>query len=222
MATATASPPSEWTVADLLEQLGDVPPNRIHLVPAPGTATEADLLDQLDHHARICELVDGVLVEKTRGYYESILAVAISSLLFEFVKKNNLGIVCGEAGTLRILSNQVRIPDVCFISWDKFPGGKLPKVQIPPVAPDLAVEVLSPSNSQGEMQRKLRDYFTAGVELVWYIDPASRTAKVYTSPEHCEIFDESQILIGGNVLPGFELPLRTLFAAAEAGQDPNQ
>ena len=221
MATVTDTFASEWTVADLLEQLGGVPPNRIHLVPAPGTATEADLLDQLDHHDRICELVDGVLVEKTMGYFESRLAVTLIIYLSAYVTKHKLGIVLGEGGTLRILPDQVRIPDVCYISWKKFPGGKLPKVQVPPIAPDLAVEVLSPGNSVGEMQRKLRDYFAAGVELVWYIDPATRTAKVYTSPEHCETLEAAQTLTGGTVLPGFELPLESLFAEAEAGQDQN-
>jgi Uma2 family endonuclease len=218
MATVIASHPSDWTVADLLTQLGDIPPNRIRLVPTPGTATEEDLLDLLANHDHICELVDGVLVEKTMGFFESRLAVAIIVALEIYVSKHKLGIVLGEAGTLRILPEQIRIPDICFISWKKFPGGKLPTVQVPPVAPDLAVEVLSPSNSKGEMQRKLRDYFTAGVELVWYIEPATRTAKVYTSPEQYDTLDETQTLLGGNVVPGFELPLRTIFAEAETGQ----
>lgn len=206
---------SDWTVADMLEQLGNVPANRVHLVPAPGTATEQDLLDLLDHHDRICELVDGVLVEKTMGYVESILAVVIGSYLLEFVKKHDLGIVLGEAGTLRILPRQVRIPDVCFIGWSKFPDGKLPRVQIPGIAPDLAVEVLSPCNSEGEMQRKLNDYFTAGVRLVWYIDPAAKNARVFISPIDYLTLDETQSLTGGDVLPGFELPLQKLFAEIE-------
>jgi Uma2 family endonuclease len=160
----------------------------------------------------MCELIDGVLVEKTMGYAESLLACAIIELLRGFVRKHNLGIVLGEAGTLRILRDQVRIPDVSFLSWDRFPGGKLPKTPIPAVAPDLAVEVLSDSNTEGEMRRKLRDYFTTGVRLVWYVDPRTRTVAVYTSPDQCTALDESAILTGGDVLPGFELPLRDLFA----------
>ena len=219
MATVIACPPSEWTVADLLEQLGDVPPNRIHLVPAPGTASEADLLDQLDHHDRICELVDGILVEKTMSSFESMLAMLIGGYLREFLKKKKLGIILGEAGALRILSDQVRIPDVCFISRKKFPDGKLPKDPIFNVVPDLAIEVLSPSNSKREMERKLDDYFAAGVELVWYIDPETRTARVYASSDRCETFDETKTLTGGSVLPGFELSLTDLFAEAELEQD---
>jgi Uma2 family endonuclease len=206
------------TVADLFEQLGQVPPNRVRLVPTPGTATEQDVLDLIDHSDCICELVDGVLVEKTMGYMESVLAGVILRLLGNFVEQHNLGFMSGEAGTLKILPEQVRIPDVAFVSLRRFPDGKLPKAPIPAVAPDLAVEVLSKHNSAGEMWRKLQDYFTAGVRLVWYIDPRDRTAAVYTSPEQCTMFDEDGILTGGDVLPGFELPLRELFAEIEGKQ----
>jgi Uma2 family endonuclease len=222
-ATITASRVSYTkTVADLLEQMGDVPANRVLIVPAPGTATEEDLLNLLDRKERICELIDGVLVEKTMGYIESILAIYIARKIGDFVSSHKLGIVLGEAGTLRILPSQVRIPDVAFIGWDKFPGGKLPKVQIPSIAPDLAIEVLSSSNAEGEMQRKLIDYFTSGVSLVWYIDPAKKNARVYTSADKCAVLDETQSLSGGAVLPGFELALRDLFAEMEGQSSVSQ
>ncbi len=66
------------------------------------------------------------------------------------------------------------------------------------------------------MQRKLRDYFTAGVRLVWYIDPGTRSAKSYTGENQCVEVAESQSLSGGDVLPGFELPLSELFAKVGA------
>ena len=204
--------PIDWTFGDLLAQLGDVPPGRIRLVPAPGTATEQDVIEVEDRTDRLCELVDGVLVEKTMGYQESLLAGAILEYLRAYVKARDLGIVLGADGTLKILPRQVRIPDVCFIAWERFPGGKLPPEPIPAVAPDLAVEVLSEGNTAGEMQRKLRDYFAAGVRLVWYVDPRSRTATAYTAPEQETVLDQQQSLSGGEVLPGFELPLRDLFA----------
>jgi Uma2 family endonuclease len=210
---ADISSPTTWiTVADLFEQLGHVPPERIRLVPAPGTATEQDVLDLIDHADTICELVDGVLVEKTMGYMESVLAMAIGELLRKFVREGKLGIVLGPDGTLKVLPDQVRIPDVCFIGWSQFPDGKLPKTPIPAIAPDLAVEILSKGNTEAEMRRKLQDYFAAGVRLVWYIDPRTRTAAAYTSPEQGTMFDENGVLTGGDVLPGFELPLRELFA----------
>jgi len=218
----TAAVSNVWTVADMLEQLGNVPANRVLLVPAPGTATEQDLLYVLDHQDRICELIDGVLVEKTMGYIESLLAIYIARKIGDFVESRKLGIVLGEAGTLRILPKQIRIPDVSFISWEKFPGGKLPQVQIPAIAPDLAVEVISPGNTESELLRKLQDYFSAGVRLVWYIEPASRTAKVYSGPDQYTVLDETQSLSGGEVLPGFELALHDLFAEVEGRLDESQ
>ena len=206
------SVPADWTMADLLASLGHIPLQRIRMRPPPGTATEEDVLKAEGHTGRICELIDGVLVEKAMGYLESLLAGAIVEALRKFVRQRNLGIVLTPDGTLRILPGQVRVPDACFVAWDRFPGGTLPKVAIPAVAPDLAVEILSEGNTPGEMERKLRDYFAAGVRLVWYIDPRSRTARAYTAPGVCEELAEQGILSGRDVLPGFELSLAGLFA----------
>ncbi len=205
---------TEWTFADVLTHLGGIPLERIRAYPPPGTATEKDVLEIESRTGRICELVDGVLVEKTMGYYESRLAAIIIHLIEAFLEGHDLGIVLAPDGTLQILPGQVRIPDVCFLSWEKFPNRELPREPIPPLAPDLAIEVLSASNTEAEMQRKLRDYFTAGVRLVWYIDPESRTAQAYTSPAESVTIGEEESLSGGDVLPGFGLPLDELFAKA--------
>jgi Uma2 family endonuclease len=184
------------------------------MFPPPGTATENDVLTAEGHTGRVCELIDGVLVEKAMGYLESLIAVKIIQCLAAFVETHDLGIVLGEAGTLRILPHQVRVPDVCFIAWERFPNRQLPREPIPALAPDLAIEVLSAGNTEQEMQRKLHDYFTAGVRLVWYIDPRSRSARSYAAENQCLAVAESQTLSGGDVLPGFELSLRDLFAQA--------
>jgi Uma2 family endonuclease len=216
---AVAIPP-DWTLAELCRQLGDVPLERIRAYPPLGTATDDDVLQSKSRYGAICELIDGVLVEKTMGYYESLVAVAIIEILGGFVRRHGLGIVLAPDGPLRVLPGQVRIPDVSFISWDKFPGRKLPAEPIPALAPDLAVEVLSPGNTPGEMRRKLRDYFAAGVRLVWYIDPQSRTAQSYTSPEQVAEIPADGVLAGGDVLPGFELRLADVLVkdAAEEGK----
>jgi len=200
------------TLADFMEQFWNIPPERILFDPLPGTATEQDVLDVERRTGLAPELIDGVLVEKTVGYIESLLAVELSALLLTFVKPAKLGIVLGADGTLRILPGQVRVPDVCFISRDKFPGGALPDVPIPGIAPDLAVEILSRGNTKKEMQRKLVDYFAAGVRLVWYVDPQQKSAAVYTAPDQCTTVDEGGVLDGGEVLPGFRLPLKDLFS----------
>jgi hypothetical protein len=80
------------------------------------------------------------------------------------------------------------------------------------LVPDLAVEVLSPSNTEAEMARKRQEYFAAGVRLVWMVDPDARTVTVYTAPDQSTVLGEVDTLSGDPVLPGFTLPLRDLFA----------
>ena len=202
------------TVADLLKRLGNIPPQRVWFRLLPRAATELDVIDMEAHHDRLCELVDGVLVEKTVGYYASRVAGLLFHFIELFLQRYDLGIVLGADGTLRLMPGLVRIPDVSFISWDKFPTRELPAEPIPDLVPDLAVEVLSEGNTAEEMRRKLREYFQVGVRLVWLIDPATRSAEVYTSPRKKTTLTANQALDGGTVLPGFRLTLQKLFARA--------
>jgi Uma2 family endonuclease len=95
---------------------------------------------------------------------------------------------------------------------DRLPGGRVPDDPVPHLAPNLAVEVLSRTNTPGEMARNRREYFEAGVELVWIVDPERRTVAVFTSPEASRELTEADTLDGSQVLPGFSLPLGALFA----------
>jgi Uma2 family endonuclease len=202
------------TVADLLRQLGDIPPERVRLRPVPGTATEKDVIEVEARENRICELVDGVLVEKAMGYYESRLAAILIYFLESFLNEHDLGVTAGADGMLRLAAGLVRIPDVSFVSWDRLAGHDLPAEPIPDLAPDLAVEVLSESNTAREMTRKVAEYFRAGTRLVWLADPKTRTVRVYTSPGRSKLLREDQTLDGGTVLPGFSPPLAQWFARA--------
>lgn len=204
--------PTIQTLADLLDRLGRVPLNRIRIHPSLGAATVQDVIDIQRQEGKLCELVDGVLLEKVMGLIESALAGLLIEVLRAFVVPRNLGIVTGADGTIELISGLVRIPDVAFISWDRLPGRRYPTAPIPQLAPNLAVEVLSRSNTPGEMAVKRQDYFTAGVELVWEIDPDARTVAVYTSVTDVTTLTETDTLDGGSVLPGFTLPLRDLFA----------
>lgn len=204
--------PATWTLADLLEHLGGISPQRIRLRPAPGKAREHHVFEIHDREDRLYELVEGVLVEKIMGYEESSLACELIYYLKHFLREHDLGNVAGADGALRLMPRVVRIPDVSFISWDRLPDRRIPAEALPDATPDLAVEILSEGNTPGEMERKLRDYFFAGTRLVWYIDPQRRTVRVYTSPEQSDELSERQTLDGGSVLPGFSLPLAQLFA----------
>src|SRR5205823_14740606 len=129
-----------------------------------------------------------------------------------FADAHDLGIVTGESGMIRMPKNLVRIPDVAFFAWDKFANRELPNEGAPEIVPDLAVEVLSKSNTAREMERKLGEYFTIGVRLVWFVDPKTKTVTVYLSPTRFKVFSADQSLDGGKVLPGFKLPIAKLFA----------
>lgn len=199
--------------ADLLVELGGIDPRRLRFRPAPGHATEKDVLRIEAREDRLFELVDGVLVEKAYGAISSLVATFIGSRILAHLDDLQLGVVLGADGPLRLRPRLVRIPDVSFISWDQIPGDEFPSQPIPDLYPDLAVEILSDGNTPAEIDRKLHEYFEAGCRLAWIIDPKTKTADVYTSPTDCQHLRASQSLDGGDVLPGFKLPLKELFAS---------
>lgn len=203
------------TLAQLLRSLGGIRPSRIRMNPPPGRETEKDVIRIEAEENRLFELVDGVLVEKAMGSREALLATRISQRILHDLNQRatDLGVVLGADGFLRLRPRLVRIPEVSFISWDQIPGGELPTKPIASLYPDLAVEVLSDSNTPREIERKLQEYFEAGCRLAWVINPETRTADVYTAPDRCTHLRASQSLDGGDVLPGFKLPLKELFAS---------
>jgi len=112
------------TFSDVLAELGGIPSERVHREPTPGRATIDDLVRANDNGS-LCELVDGTLVEKAMGWRESLIAVVLSSMLRDFVRVNNLGVVTGADGFVQLLGSLVRGPDVTFVSWDRMPGGQI-------------------------------------------------------------------------------------------------
>ena len=206
--------PADWTMADVQDHLGEIPLDRIRVVPPKGIATEKDLLAVQAREGRICELVDGVLVEKAVGYLESRLAMLIGFYIQSYLIANDLGVLTGEAGLVRLAQNQVRAPDVAFFGWHQFPDRKMPQAAIPTLRPDLAIEVISKSNTASEMRRKVHEYFAAGTQLVWLIDPERREARSYTAPEQFTVVAADEVLDGAAVLPGFSLSLAEVFMKA--------
>jgi Uma2 family endonuclease len=208
MATVQGPP---LTIADLLEQLGNIDPARVRLRPLPGKATEKDLLRIHDREDKLYELVDGVLVEKVMGFTEGALAFRLGALMAPFVDGHDLGILAGSDTTMRLMKGLVRLPDLSYVSWKRLGKREYPSEPIPDLAPELAIEVLSIGNTPKEMERKLREYFLAGVILVWFINSDTRTVEVFTAPDQSRLLDEGQILDGGEVLPGLALPVKDIF-----------
>jgi Uma2 family endonuclease len=216
MSRATIRPAKIRTLADLLNRLGGIPLDRIRFDPPPGTATEEDVLKLDRCEGRGCELIDGTLVEKHMGVAESYISWLLGHLLGKYLDQDPRGIGLNPDALLRISPGLIRMPDLSFISWDKLPGRKVPLKPIWDLYPDLAIEIISQSNTPAEIRRKLDEYFKSGVRLAWVIDPRKRTARVHTSARRSRLVREHQSLDGGDVLPGFIVPLAVLFENLEA------
>ncbi len=146
------------------------------------------------------------------GGMASGLAHWIGALISIFVRPRGLGWVTGADGSY-ILSRDpdtVVVPDVAFIAWDRLPGRRVPDGYIP-VPPDLAVEVISPTDRPGDIARKQEIYRRAGVPLVWWVDPARRTVSVYLDGKLAEELGEGDELDGGEILLGFRLSVAEIF-----------
>ena len=229
------------TVCDLAEHF-QVPGERIILDPLPFTATEADLLDWNAKHG-ICELVDRTLIMKrvpiedqllSRRYwddpeeqrsmavFESFVTQELNFALLSFVKQSGLGRVADAQAIQRTNTDERRIPDLSVFTTETmrsvYPSGKvatLPKV-FPRIA-DIAIEILSESNTNEEIARKRREYFDSGSRLVWIVDPRGQTVEVWTGTDTPDsVLTRSDTLTGGDVLPGFELSIDQWFSDAEA------
>jgi Uma2 family endonuclease len=207
---------SDVTVADLLDRFGPIPHRRIRQNPAPGTATEDDVLALHDRENRLYELVDGILVEKDVGLYESLVAVRLTQLLCEFLRGKRLGQVFGADGFMKLRHGLVRIPDVSFVSRQRLSKARIrPHGPLVRLVPEIAAEVISRGNTQQEMDQKLNEYFDAGVKLVWMIHPVRQEVKNYQSPKRSRTIKHPQRLDGGDVLPGLEISLAELFAPVD-------
>lgn len=125
MSSALLNIPIEWTVADLQDHLDGIPAHRIRLRPWPGTATVQDVVRMDDHHDWLCELIDGMLVEKAMGFEESWIALNVLILLGQFLQEHPPGIVTGADGLIQFLPDQVRIPDGAYFAWERLPDRPL-------------------------------------------------------------------------------------------------
>lgn len=175
------------------------------LEAAPTTSSGLPESDQL------YEIVDGERVEKVMSAYAGWVAAELHDHLSAYLRGKTVGksipevvFVLDEGRNLR------RRPDVAYLSAEKWPVGAPP----PPtgdwaVVPDVAVEVLSPSNRYEDVLHKLREYFQYGVREVWLVSPSERIVQVFTSPERLRNFDVGEQL-SSPLIPGWSIPIETL------------
>jgi Uma2 family endonuclease len=153
------------------------------------------------------EYVGGEVVELVSNNYSSKIGLRIGARILDFVESRNLGHVTGTDGGY-IVANERYIPDVAFVSITRQPETNYETYN--KNAPDLAVEVLSPTDRMDVMRLKLANYLAAKT-VVWIIDPIAKTVEVYTPNEKSIRLGINDTLEGGLVLPGFQLPLKDLF-----------
>ena len=174
--------------------------------------TAAELL-KLSIPGKRLELVKGELFEMApAGGRHGSVAMRLGILLGAYVIDHRLGeTFAAETGfILRLNPDTVRAPDAAFVAADRLPGGE-PPIGFVELAPDLAVEVLSPSDRPGEVAEKVEDWLRAGTRLVWVIDPATRSATVHRSLDDVQELSEDDRLDGEQVVPGFSCALGEVF-----------
>lgn len=158
------------------------------------------------------ELVEGRLVREPPPNAEhSWLMSELTGRIREHVRKRGLGITLADGGF--VLADDpptVRGPDVAYIARENLPPGGFPRV-FWTIPPDLAVEVVSPSNTRAEIREKVLEYLAAGTRLVWVVDPRSRSVTTYHSRTEVQRLSAPDTLDGLDVLPGFRLPIAELF-----------
>ena len=178
----------------------------------PTLLTAEDLWKQTDDGYR-SELVKGVIKRRSpTGFEHGIRTAEIGSLLNVHVKKHKLGYVCGAETGFKISQNPdtVRAPDAAFVKQSAIEEKGIPK-GFGEGAPDLAVEVISPSDTYTEVAEKVDEWLNAGCAMVWVVNPRRETVEVYRSPEDITVLHGDDILDGGDVINGFQCRVRDLF-----------
>ena len=160
------------------------------------------------------ELVDGNLVERKMSMLSSYIAGVIFSMLFAFCRPNRSGWVLPEGTSYQCFSadpGKVRKPDVSFIRLERLSAEKAAARGHGRIAPDLTVEVISPNDLYDEIDAKVEEWLSAGVQLVWVVSPRKRTVTVHRADGTSGIFHENDELTGEDAVPGFRCQVRELF-----------
>jgi Uma2 family endonuclease len=174
----------------------------------------ADELFMMPHGNFRYELVKGELIKMSpTGGKHGILTARITLALGQYVEANGLGETLGAETGFILTTNPdtVRAPDAAFVSRERIPPGDFPE-KFWPGAPDLAVEVISPSDTLYEVEEKIEQYLEAGVKLVWIVNPKKRTVTIYQPNIEPQTLSEADTLDGREVVPGFQYSLARLFA----------
>jgi Uma2 family endonuclease len=161
------------------------------------------------------EVIDGVRVEReSMGGFEMVLASWLCHLITSFAAGKKLGLAVNEVlFVLNASHNLQRRPDMAFVSYARWSTSVVAREPARNVVPDLAIEILSPTNLAEEIDCRITDYFQSKVRLLWVFYPDSGRVYVYQLPTHVSLLERTDTLDGGEVLPGFRLPVAQLYEA---------
>src|SRR5262245_44432863 len=165
------------------------------------------------------ELVDGELVERDMGTLAGWISNQVGALFGGYAKQYG-GVAFGEGAWYRCYeddSERVRKPDASYIRSERLPGDEIPEGYIT-IPPDVAVEVISPSDTYRDVEAKVAEYLDAGVPLVWLINPDNRSVRVFRAGQRVVQLRASDELTGDDVLPGFRCPVAELFPPQPAAK----
>lgn len=176
----------------------------------PGARVTEDELMRLPKDGRKWELVDGRLTEvPTYWRHDEIGGIIVALLMAHSRGKGS--VTTGLAG-FRMTNRNLRAPDVSFTRRARVPGGGPAPEAFGDAAPDLCVEIISPSEEADDMERKVREYFGSGAEQVWHVFPEEQRVVVFTSPTEKRTLGADDILEAGNILPGFSYRVAEFFS----------
>ncbi len=157
------------------------------------------------------ELDEGELIEMTRPAYDhNRILIRLTAKLFNFFELNPIGEALNSENLFALSPNTRRAPDLAVIMGDR--SKELAGAKVIPIIPNIAIEVLSPSETPRMIHRKLKQYFEAGVKEVWIVDPSDRTIEIWTGPHLPDHDLSSDDTLTSPLLPGFRLPLEKLFS----------
>ena len=172
--------------------------------------TEKELMS-LPENGYKHELINGELVMVPAGMEHENIVIKLSAALERFVSEHKLGAVFGSNAGYWMKSGNLRSPDVSFISKKLLQGFKRPPKGFFKGSPDLAVEILSPSDTMENLHEKIFEYFENDTKLVWVVNPEEQVILVYHSPRPDKLLRGSDILSGEDIFTGFTFPVSELF-----------
>jgi len=143
-----------------------------------------------------------------------MICMRLGSFLFNFVQEHKLGEVCDSSTGFRLAENLLLSPDISFVSKKRFKKGSVAPDKFFPGAPDLVVEVLSPSDRMVQINRKLDHFFEHGTRLAWLVNCPKEQVHIYTPDSIEALTGPNDVLTGGAVLPGFKCKLAKIFRPA--------